>query len=41
MAVTLTDRYVQALRANGKRLEVRDAKVPGLVLRVTPAGAKS
>ena len=39
--MTLTDRYVQALRANGKRLEVRDAKVPGLVLRVTPAGAKS
>lgn len=41
MAVTLTDRYVQALRADGRRLEVRDAKVPGLVLRVTPTGAKS
>src|SRR5262245_2374016 len=42
MVVALTDKAVQGLRAEGnKRLEVRDAKVRGLVLRVTPAGIKS
>ena len=41
MAVMLTDKFVQGLHAEGKRREVRDAKVPGLVLRVTPAGAKT
>lgn len=42
MAVeALTDKRIQGLRADGTRLEVRDAKVRNLVLRVTPAGVKT
>lgn len=42
MAVeALTDKRIQGLRAGSKRLEVRDAKVRNLVLRVTPAGVKT
>ena len=38
----LTDRFVKTIKADGsKRLEFRDGKTPGLVLRVTPEGAKS
>lgn len=42
MAVeTLTDKRIQGLRADDKRLEVRDAKVRNLILKITPAGVKS
>lgn len=41
MGVLLSQKFVQGLRAEGRRLEVRDAKVAGLVLRVTPAGKKT
>lgn len=41
MAEFLTGKCVQGLRAEGGRIEVRDAKVPGLVLRVTPGVSKS
>lgn len=38
----LTDPLVRSLKAPAKgRLEISDAKVPGLVLRVTPAGVRS
>jgi len=42
MAKNLTDDSVRkAFPGNGKLTEYRDAKVPGLALRVTPASAKS
>jgi integrase len=41
MAEMLTDKRVQGLRADDKRLEIRDAKVRNLILRVTPAGVKT
>jgi integrase len=42
MAVeALTDKRIQGLRTDGKRIEIRDAKVRNLILRVTPAGVKS
>lgn len=38
MPVRLDDRTIKAAQASdGRRLELRDALVPGLVLRVTPA----
>jgi hypothetical protein len=38
----LTDRTIRAMRAKGtRRLVTRDTKVRGLVIRVTPAGAKT
>ena len=39
--VTLTVRYCDTIKAKGSRLEIRDAKVEGLELRVTRAGSKS
>jgi integrase len=39
--VKLTDRWVRALAAPAARLDVWDELVPGLVLRVTPAGMKT
>jgi len=39
--ITLTDRFIQTIKATGKRVEYIDAKVPGLALRVMPSGAKS
>lgn len=39
--VNLTARYVETVKAAGARLEVRDARVRGLELRVSPAGGKS
>jgi integrase len=41
MAVKLTNRYVESLRAEGRRICVRDAIVPGLELRVSPSGART
>ena len=38
----LTDRQVESVKAaNGHRIDFRDAKRPGLVLRVSPAGVKA
>lgn len=40
--VNLTARYVDTVKAKGgARLEVRDAKMPGLELRVSPSGSKT
>jgi integrase len=39
--VRLTARYCETTTANGFRLELRDARVEGLELRVSPAGSKS
>jgi integrase len=40
--VEFTDRWLKALKPNaGRRLEWWDARVPGLVVRVTPAGVAS
>ncbi len=39
--VNLTARYVETIKAAGTRLEIRDAKVEGLELRVMASGAKS
>ena len=39
--VNLTARYVDTVKATGARLEIRDAKVEGLELRVTTNGAKT
>jgi len=42
MAVeALTDKRIQGLRTDGKRLEIRDTKVRNFIPRVTPAGVKS
>ena len=41
MAEKLTHKRVQGLRSLHKRIEIRDAEVRNLILRVTPAGAKS
>ncbi|MFM9848919.1 MAG: tyrosine-type recombinase/integrase [Hyphomicrobiaceae bacterium] len=38
--VNLTARYVETVKARGGRLEVRDAKIEGLELRVSAAGSK-
>ena len=40
MQPDLTDAYLQslALPEEGRRLELRDRRVPGLVLRMTSAG---
>ncbi len=37
----LTDKRIKGLRADEGRFEIRDAKVTGLVLRVTASGAKT
>lgn len=37
----LTDRRIRALKAEGQRVEVIDGAVPGLGVRVSPAGTKS
>jgi len=38
----LTDRFVESLRAQeGLRTEIRDGKVPGLILRLSEKGTKS
>lgn len=39
--VTFTVRYLDYLKPQPKRYEVFDALVPGLAIRVTPAGHKS
>jgi integrase len=39
--INLTARYVENVRANGQRLEIRDAKVEGLELRVGTGGTKT
>jgi integrase len=41
MTTTLTDRFVQGLKARNTRYEVRDTLVPGLYVDVTKAGAKN
>lgn len=40
-SVTLTARYLDQLHSHGKRFEVFDALVPGLAIRVSPAGRKT
>jgi integrase len=40
-AKTLTAKFVKAIEATGQRVEYFDQTVPGLVLRVSPTGAKS
>ncbi|HEY0554808.1 MAG TPA: Arm DNA-binding domain-containing protein, partial [Thermoanaerobaculia bacterium] len=37
----LTDRRIRALKTEGQRVEVMDGAVPGLGIRVSPAGSKS
>ena len=39
--VNLTARYVETVTGNGQRLEIRDAKVKGLELRVGSGGSKA
>ncbi|MGH7429124.1 MAG: Arm DNA-binding domain-containing protein, partial [Candidatus Methylomirabilaceae bacterium] len=39
--VNLTARYVETVSGNGRRLEIRDAKVKGLELRVGSGGSKT
>lgn len=42
MSVNLTDKMIQGVKTDdGKRLELRDKRISGLILRVTPAGSKS
>jgi integrase len=36
-----TKRYLESLQPTGKQVNVRDGKTPGLILMVTPAGAKT
>jgi Arm DNA-binding domain len=40
-SVTLTARYLDLLKPQGKRYEVFDTIVPGLAIRVSPSGHKS
>lgn len=40
-SVTLTARYLDQLHSHGTRFEVFDALVPGLAIRVSPAGRKT
>ena len=40
MVVRLTDQRLKSLRADERRLEVRDSEVTGLLIRVTPTGEK-
>src|SRR5262245_38631049 len=37
----LSDRAIKALKSKGRRYDVRDAQTPGLVVRVSPAGART
>src|SRR5262245_27575002 len=39
--VNLTPRYVESVKAEGARLEIRDKKVEGLELRVGTGGSKT
>ncbi|MGE5500964.1 MAG: tyrosine-type recombinase/integrase [Ignavibacteriales bacterium] len=40
-SIKLTDKFVASVKAAGKRLELPDAQVPGLILRVTERGRKT
>lgn len=41
MRERLTSRAIASLAPAGKRVAISDAVVPGLVLRITPAGVKT
>ena len=41
MVKKLTARFIDTVKSGSKRAEYRDAKIPGLIFRVTPKGAKS